>query len=455
MGRIMTVFFGIAVFSAAWAQDQVLFNGKDLSGWTQRGGKAVYRVENGEIVGTSVAGTPNSFLCTDRDYGDFILELEVMVRDERINSGIQFRSHSRAGYQNGRVHGYQAEVDPGQRAWSGGIYDEARRGWLYPLSENPKARSAFRTGTWNRYRIEAIGSSLRTWVNGVLCADLVDDTEASGFIALQVHSIEDESMEGLEIRWRNIKISTENPGARRWPIDPQVREINYIPNTLSEREKRTGWRLLWDGRTSNGWRAAGHPDFPAQGWAIHDGVLSLIRPEGNAQLRGGDIVSRELFGNFELIVDFSYEEGANSGIKYFVDPDILKNQGAALGMEYQIIDDERHDDASGGIAGNHSTASLYDMIAAENLSNPGAPKGLKGPGEWNRARIVVRGGEVEHWLNHQKVVDFDRFSLMFRALVAFSKYREIPGFGRIPQGHILLQDHGDTVHFRNIKIREF
>jgi len=177
--------------------------GDDLSNWVQRGGEAEYRLEDGQIVGTTVPDTPNSFLCTRKNYSDFILELEVKV-DPRLNSGIQIRSQSRESYRDGRVHGYQVEIDPSDRAWSGGIYDEARRGWLDDLEDQPEARKAFNNGEWNRYRIRARGDTLRTWVNGVPVAHLVDTVDASGFIGLQVHSTEHE--EPLEVRWRNIRI---------------------------------------------------------------------------------------------------------------------------------------------------------------------------------------------------------------------------------------------------------
>ena len=142
---------------------QKLFNGKDLQGWKQLNGKAKYEVKNGEIVGTTVMNEPNSFLATEQLYGNFILELELLV-DTSMNSGIQIRSLSKPEYQNGRVHGYQVEVDPAKRAWSGGLYDEARRGWLYPLELNPAAKKAFKNNQWNKYRIECIGHTIRTWV---------------------------------------------------------------------------------------------------------------------------------------------------------------------------------------------------------------------------------------------------------------------------------------------------
>ena len=180
-----------------------LFDGETLEGWVQRGGQAKYDVVDGVIVGTSVKGTPNSFLCTDRNYGDFELEIEFKV-DPKLNSGIQIRSNSLEDYQNGRVHGYQVEIDPSDRAWSGGIYDEGRRGWLNNLENNQPAREAFKQNEWNHYRIVAHGDSIKTWINGVPAADLTDDMTAEGFIALQVHSTG--SDEPMTVQWRNIKL---------------------------------------------------------------------------------------------------------------------------------------------------------------------------------------------------------------------------------------------------------
>ena len=156
-------------------QWESLFNGKNLKGWEKLNGTAEYKVANGEITGISKMGTPNTFLATKKMYADFILEFEFKVADG-LNSGVQFRSNSLKEYMNGRVHGYQFEIDPSSRAWTGGIYDEARRGWLYPLTEYPSAQKAFKSGEWNKARIEAIGNSIRTWVNGVPCANLLDNT---------------------------------------------------------------------------------------------------------------------------------------------------------------------------------------------------------------------------------------------------------------------------------------
>jgi hypothetical protein len=155
--------FALPSMAQQGGQWKQLFNNKDLSGWKQLGGKARYAVVNGEIVGTTVPNQPNSFLATNVNYKDFILELELKV-DTPMNSGIQIRSESQANYKNGRVHGYQVEIDPSDRQWSGGLYDEERRGWLYPMELNPAGKTAFKNGTWNKYRIECIGNSIRTWV---------------------------------------------------------------------------------------------------------------------------------------------------------------------------------------------------------------------------------------------------------------------------------------------------
>jgi hypothetical protein len=194
-----------------------LFNGKDLDGWIQRGGKAKYRVEDGQIIGNSVPNTQNSFLCTQHDYADFILELEFKV-DPRLNSGVQIRSHCFAEEMTvevmgkqikipaGRVHGYQVEIDPSPRAFSGGIYDEARRKvYLQDLKENEAARKAFKANEWNKFRIECRGDSIRTWINGVPAVDLKDSVTTSGFIGLQVHAVGKES-EPREVRFRNVRI---------------------------------------------------------------------------------------------------------------------------------------------------------------------------------------------------------------------------------------------------------
>ncbi len=424
---------------------QQLFNGRDFDGFVQLGGEADYIVEDGVMVGISTPGTPNSFMCTTAEYSDFILEFEVKV-DTLLNSGVQIRSHSSRSGDRTVVYGYQVEIDPTDRGWSGGIYDESRRGWLYPVTPgNPAAVKAFDRHGWNSYHVEAIGNRIRTWINGIPVADLLDDADASGLIGFQVHGVPDH-LAGTRVMWRDIRIVTGN--LERFMVkDPAtIWQANFIPNTLSPYEEAQGWKLLFDGSTTTGWRGAHRESFPESGWDVVDGCLRVEATGGAESQAGGDIVTLEQYGNFELLFEFRITSGANSGVKYFVTEE-YPTAGSAIGPEYQILDDQRHPDATMGRNGNRTLASLYDLIPAAN-------KRFNGIGQWNTGRIVSRDGHVEHWLNGFRVLEYDRHSEEFRRLVSESKYRIYPHFGEADKGHILLQDHGDEVCFRSIRIRE-
>ena len=432
------------LFSQGKGEWENMFNGKDFTGWKQLNGKAKFEMVNGEIVGTTVAGEPNSFMVTEKNYGDFIFELEYFV-PQGMNSGIQFRSLSKPDYMNGRVHGYQFEIDPSERAWTGGLYDEARRQWLYTLEYNPSAKTAFKPNEWNKIRLECIGSSIRTFVNGVATAHLVDDMTLSGFIALQVHAIGKNDQPGKQIKWRNVRIQTKN--LKPTPPD-RVFVVNLVPNSLSDSEKNNGWSLLWDGKTSSGWREANKDKFPEQGWEVKDGTISVINAVKETP-RGGDIVIDNPYKAFDLQFEFRLTERANSGVKYFV-TELDGEKGGALGLEYQVLDDDQHPDAKQGVVGNRTQASLYDLIPSIKER-----RGQHKIGEWNWGRIVVYpDNRVEHWLNAYKVVEYKRGDPIFQALVARSKYAKIENFGMAEKGLILLQDHGDNVSFRSIKIKE-
>lgn len=442
---------GSAMAASEWTP---LFNGKTLDGWVKRGGKAAYSVEDGSIVGTSTLNTENTFLCTPRDYADFILEYEFKV-DPKLNSGVQIRSQCfdkpveivSAGktikVPANRVHGYQIEIDPEpakDRWWSAGIYEEACRGWLYPgiCDGDPKAftdqgRKLFKQNDWNKVRVEAIGDSIKTTLNGTPCASIKDARTASGFIGLQVHGIgKDQSKDGTQVRWRNLRIQ----------------EIAATQvNTLSGEEKAAGWKLLWDGKTTDGWRSARSQEFPKAGWVIEDEMLVIHETGGKESAAAGDIITREKFSNFELQLDFKITPGANSGIKIFVDPALNQGDGSSIGPEFQILDDEKHPDAKLGHDGNRTIGSLYDLIPAP------IDKKVNPVGEWNHAHIISKNKHVEFRLNGVKTVQFDRGSAAWRELVKTSKYKIWPAFGELSEGHILLQDHGNHVSYRNIKIR--
>jgi hypothetical protein len=431
---------------------QPLFDGASLAGWSVHGGDGQFAVEDGVIVGTFRPSSQNTFLTTDQTYADFELTFEFQV-DDGVNSGVQFRSDRKADYRDGRVFGYQYELDPSKRAWTAGIYDEQRRGWLYPVSYNPPARDYLKHNAWNTARIECVGDSIRTWLNGQPVAHLIDDEAARGFIALQVHAIPDKpDVVNKQVRWRNLRIRTDI--TKPSPPD-EIFIRNLIPNDLSAAERAQGWRLLFDGRSTTGWRGAHKDKFPAQGWSVDDGVLRVHASGGGESQHGGDIVTKAEFSAFDLQLEVLPTPGANSGIKYFVTEGYLgaDRKASSIGLEYQILDDERHPDAKLGAAGNRTFASLYDLIpSAREVQGRTVPRRI---GEWNHVRIVVTpDNHVQHWLNGFNVVEYERGSNIYAALVARSKYKDWENFGLAESGHILLQDHGDQVHFRSIKIRD-
>lgn len=463
ISKTFSVCLALAATTSAFAEgDWVgLFNGHDLTGWEQHSGKAKYSVQDGCIVGESVANTGNSFLCPVKTYGDFEFEMDFLD-DPKLNSGVQFRSdvfpEAREIWGNGkisklpadRLHGYQCEIDMDtarNRMWTAGIYDEMRREWLFPgkLGGNTnkfseQGRKVSKPSEWNHLRILCVGTSIKTWLNGEPRADLNDAITPSGHIGLQVHQVKEENA-GLQVKFKNIRI----------------REIDVAPNTLTDDEQKAGWKLLWNGKDGDGWRSPKTDKFPQHGWTIKDGVLTVHDNKGEESAGGGDIITTKRYSDFELIADFKLTPGANSGIKIFVQPNISPidkvtgkstGTGSAIGCEFQILDDALHPDAKLGKDGNRTIGSLYDLMSAPKN------KVTKPIGEWNRARIVSRGKHVEYWLNGQLTVQFERGSEAFRQHVAESKFKNIPEFGEWADGHILLQEHGNEVSFRNVKIRE-
>lgn len=226
------------------------------------------------------------------------------------------------------------------------------------------------------------------------------------------------------------------------------------PNTLTPQEAAGGWRLLFDGETLDGWRGLGRDAVPAGHWVVEEGTIRKVASgdvptaADGQPLEGGDLMTIDTFGDFELVFEWKVAEGANSGVKYNVSEAMSTAhppRHAALGFEYQILDDDRHPDALNGPT--RTAAALYDMIP------PGAEKVLRPVGTFNEGRILFRGSHGEHWLNGHRVVSFDLETPRFRELLAASKYRDLEGFAERRQGHIVLQDHGDDVWFRNIKVR--
>lgn len=282
MFKIQLLLLAIALAAPTSAQDgwTSLFDGKSLKGWTQKNGTATYEAVDGAIVGTTAKGSPNSFLCSDRFYGDFELEFDVKLLNDSLNSGVQIRSHSIPSYRSGRVHGYQVEVSTNGEA--GFIYDEARRGWLSKDRDDPGRRSAFKSGEWNRYRVICLGPSMVTWINGVQVARVVDDWSPAGFIGLQVHSVGGDPK--WQVAWRNLRVRELGDGG--------------------------GYAELFNGRDLSGWKVNENPDSVT----VKNGAM-VVRGERAHVFYDGPVY-QHAFKNFELRALVKTKPNANSGI-YF------------------------------------------------------------------------------------------------------------------------------------------
>ena len=353
---LSTIFFtySLKAESPPWTP---LFDGKSLNGWTQKGGKANYTVEDGCIVGRTVPKTPNSFLCTTKDYGDFILEYEFKV-DPRLNSGVQIRSQIK---DKNRVFGYQVEIDPDterNRMWTGGIYDEARRGWLNDLSKNEPARKAFKPGTWNKIRVHAFGDSIKTWLNGVAAADLIDSMTSSGLIGLQVHGIGNRKDGPYEVRWRNIRIKD---------LGKHV------------------WKPLFDSKSLAGWKP-----LPGGTWQVVDGAILGQSPR--SEPRHGILLSEKTFKDFTIRAKFRVTSG-DSGF-YFRCKQV---KGGVSVHGFQVEVDY-----------SQETGGLYETGGRAWVVKPSKeeiPKKKYKPGEWTDLQLSAHGGRIVVRINGRKTAE--------------------------------------------------
>ncbi len=347
-----------------------IFDGKTLDGCRQLNGTAKYSVENGELVGETNPGSANSFLCTTKDYGDFILEFEVKD-DPRLNSGVQIRSHRYATqttvwienhgrrkrtFEAGRVYGYQVEIAEEKLGSSGGIFDEAHRGWLHSVTGDPVGSKAFHDNQWNKFRVVAIGDSIKTWINGIPCADLVDSGEQTGFIGLQVHEFS--GGKPAQVRFRNIRLQDLG---------------------------RHAWRPLWDGRTMAGWTKFGGGD-----WSIENGALHGLNPASSKD-RGFLMTERE-FTDFTVRLQYKIVKG-NSGFFFrMADP-----AGAGKGVfAYEAEIDPARD--YGG---------LLESRGRQWLVHPDPAKAADyyKPDDWNQMTVSAHGGRIVLRINGEKTAD--------------------------------------------------
>lgn len=369
-----------------------LFDGESLRGWNVRNGYAVYEVKDGAIVGTTTKGSPNSFLCTDRFYGDFELEFEVKLFDDRLNSGVQIRSQSYDAYKKGRVHGYQVEVSTNGNA--GFIYDEARRGWLSKNKKDPKKRAAFRKGEWNRYRVVCRGSSIRTWINDIGVAELEDSLTANGFIGLQVHSVRGDPQ--WSVAWRKIRIRELGDGG--------------------------GWSTLFNGRDMSGWKVSENP----QSARVVDGALVVKGPRAHV-FYDGPVYSHS-FKNFEFSARVMTRPKANSGI--YLHTRFQKSGWPSRGYEVQVNNTQGDWRRTGG------------LYAVDDVREAPAPDN-----EWFDMHVSVRGKRITTSVNGKKLIDY---------VEPENPKRPRNMAGRVlSRGTFALQCHdpGSEVHYKDLRVK--
>ncbi len=360
-----------------------LFNGKDFTGWKQLNGKAKYTVETIDgiptIVGATVPNEPNSFLCTEKDYADFVLELEFKV-DPDLNCGVQFRSHAYPAatevtfydekgnkrvskHPAGRVYGYQYEIDPDPRRnrwWTGGLYEEAARGWLSDLTNNEPARKAFKQGQWNKLRVHAVGDHIKTWINDVPAVDVRDPGAQSGFIGLQVHGV-GRRADPLKVMYRNIQLKD-----------------------LGKHE----WKPLWDGRTTQGWET-----LKGGEWKIVEhkegNYIEGISPK--SEPTHGMFISKEKFGDFTVRLKAKILKG-NSGFYFRTE----RVQGGVSVAGFQAELDAEKD--NGGLYETNGRAWVVQP-------KPEEVKKYWRIGQWNEMVVSAHGTRIVVHVNGTKTAE--------------------------------------------------
>ncbi|HMJ70116.1 MAG TPA: DUF1080 domain-containing protein [Cyclobacteriaceae bacterium] len=387
---------------------QSLFNGKDITGWEMLNAPHRVEVKDGVLVGTTIPGQDNGFLCTTEQYGDFVLELEVKTDLLLDNTGIQFRSLSSPEDRNGRIHGYQVQLEnrpPHLSQWTGSIYDEAGRGFLSIIEDDPVRQKAYKQNQWNKVRIEAIGTTSRVWINNIPTAHVIDDKIMKGIICLQIHGGSHAAERGEQsIYARNIRIQTTD--LKPAPYDG-IPVANYIPNTISAQEKYQGFELLFDGTTAKNWRGVSQ-EAPAAGWKIDNGIITVSSEEETSPVA----MTSKKYGPFELKFEFKVEgkEGKEGipGIEYFFDGQPAAKRSALYGRF--AIDNARH------------RAKVNRDIWRE----------------WNQGVIkAFPDNHVEYWMNGYKILDYQRTS------------------DQPKEGNILIDAYkGNAVSYRSIKIRQ-
>ncbi len=408
---------------AGW---KVLFDGKTTAGWRGIGKMAFpsqgWVIEEG-CIKHQLKGGGGDIITTD-NYTDFDLRWEWKL-GPRANSGVKYMVIEKRGPIG---HEYQMLDDasrPPNKNSTGSLYD------LLP-PKNPPLRPA---GEFNQSRILVQGKHVEHWLNGAKILAYELDSEA---LKAAVAKSKFKNFAGFGSKISG-PILLQDHGGEAWFRNLKIRDLTSnasltAPVELTQAEKEAGWQLLFDGQTTTQWHSLKRTTFPAKGWEVVDGCLH-VAPKGG----GGDVISRKKYNNFEFAWEWRASFDCNSGVKY-----LIQEERGAVGPEYQLLDDANNEE---GKIAKRATASVYDVLGASNLR-------LRPLADFNQSRILVQGKHVEHWLNGAKVLDYELESPEFKTAVAASKFKNTSFYGVKISGHILLQDHGHEVWFRNLKIRE-
>ena len=430
MKQLTIIFLSLLAAASVNAGEwKSLFDGKTLKGWEQHGGKATYKIVDNAIVGTSTPNTPNTFLCTDREYGDFVLEYEYFPH-AHLNCGVQFRSQIRE--KNDRVWGYQCEIDPSARKWSAGIYEEAGRGWLFPV-ESAKSQAAYKPGEWNKVRIVCLGPVIRTYLNDIPVAHIVDDGNRTGIIGLQVHGVGDNKTP-MSIKWRNLRImeldasetaevieaDTDTMGA----IAPRGSEILLAPGKGLEAWQLRPEKVPWMNKYEKG----------NLQWTV-DKEKGIATPKPFA----GSMDTKKHFGTQQIHVEF-----CTPPVKEGERPEISGNSGVYIQGRYELQ-----------ICNSNGLEPAYNLCGGLYKQRVPDVNAAKKPGEWQTYDIYFIPAKFD---GNKKIAN----ALLSAKLNGKWIHRNIEitgstgsGDKETPGAHTLrLQEHQHPVQFRNVWVSD-